>query len=404
MLQSDRRPWTALRPEVGEVLRPVLPTLSDRALASIAAQVPALGGDMEGDFGRALRAGIEAALARLLALFGTAEPALDGELTQMYESFGARESRHGRPLDALLAAYRIGARVSWSHFSDVAITAGMDARELAGLAESIFVYIDELSATSASGHARDHALRSGFRDALRGRLAEALIGGEAASDSARVHRLADEVAWPMPSRLVVAVLPLPDASPFAGTRLPVAPPDVLVATMPGELLAVVPDPVGPGRRDRLARALGPDVEVYVGTVRPPEKAALSLAHARAIHRLVLEGVVPRAPVVIAADYLSELVLHADPGLLADLTHQALAPLAGLSPRRRAELASTLRSWLAHSGERAAVARDLDVHPQTVSYRMAQVATLFGSTLESPRGRFAAMVALEAGLAGGGSRL
>jgi hypothetical protein len=375
----------------------VLPRVAEEALQVIAGELPALGGDLSGDYGRAMRAGIESALSRLLDLFGTAEPALDAELAELYESFGARESRHGRPLDALLAAYRIGARVAWSQFSHAAMQVSTGPHELAGLAESIFVYIDELSAASATGHARDHAARTGYRDALRARLAEALLTGEAASESAHVQRLADEVSWPIPSRLAVAVLPLPAQSAFAGTRLPIAPPDVLVAPMPGELIAVVPDPIGPGRQVRLTRALGPDVEVYVGTVRPPAKAALSLAHARAVHRLVLEAVVPRAPVVLAADHLPELVLHADPGLLADLEHQMLAPLAVLAPQRRAALADTLRSWLGHHGDRAAVARHLGIHPQTVSYRMAQVNDLFAETLDHPRGRFAAWVALEAGL-------
>jgi hypothetical protein len=390
----EDRPWTSLNSSIGDVLRPVLPTVAEKALQSIAAQLPALGGDLSGEYGRALRSGIERALSRLLDLLGTSEPALDPHLAELYESFGARESRHERPLDMLLAAYRIGARVAWSQFSDAAVRAGMDTRELVVLAESIFVYIDELSAASATGHARDHAARTGYRDALRSRLAEALIAGQAASEPARVQRLADEVAWMMPSLVAVAVLPLPEASEFSGTRLPMAPPDVLVVTMDGEILAVLPDPVGPGRRSRLERMLGPQAEVYVGTVRPPEQAALSLAHARAVHRLVLDGVLPRAPVMVAADHLPELVLHADPGLLADLSSHVLAPLAGLNPRRRDELVRTLRSWLGHQGDRTVVAQELGVHPQTVSYRMAQLAELFGDDLRRPRERFAVMVALE----------
>jgi len=394
MLSTDR-PWTGLRPELGEVLRPVVPRVSEAALQAIGAQLPALGRDFGGEFGTALLAGVERALVRLLDLLGTAEPALAPDLAVLYESFGARESRHERPLDTLLAAYRIGARVAWSHFSQAAMAAGMGAGELAVLAESIFVYIDELSAASATGHARDHAARSGYRDALRSRLAEALIAGQAASESARVRRLADELAWPLPARLAVAVLPLPGVSRFAGTRLPMAPPDVLVVTMPGEILAVLPDPSGPGRRARFERVLDPDAEVYVGTVRPPEQAALSLAHARAVHRLVLDGVLPRAPVVAAADHLPELVLHADPGLLADLSRHTLAPLAAVPPRRRDELTRTLRCWLAHRGDRIAVAAELGVHPQTVSYRMTKIGELFGDALQDPRRRFTVMLALEA---------
>lgn len=373
------RPWTGLRPEIGHALRPELGPVSEAALQAIAAHMPELGSDFGGEFGVALRAGIEA---------------------ELYASFGARESRHERALDTLLAAYRIGARTAWSHFSEAAVRAGVDTGELITLAESIFVYIDELSAVSATGHAREHAARTGYRDALRSRLAEALIAGHADSDSARVRRLADELRWPIPARLAVAILPLPDVSQFPGTRLPMAPPDVLVVTLQDELLAILPDPAGPGRRTRLERVLGPAAEVYVGTVRPPEQTALSLAHARAVHRLVRDGVLPRAPVVAAADHLPELVLHADPGLLADLARHILAPLKALTPRRRVELAQTIRWWLRHHGDRAAVGNELGVHPQTVSYRMARAAELFGDTLRDPRHRLALAIALEAGAKAG----
>lgn len=395
-MTSGDRPWTALRPQIGELLRPVLAAVAEAALQEIAGQLPTLGGDLGGEYGRALRGGIERALDRLLDLLGTSEPALDPRLAELYESFGARESRHDRSLDTLLAAYRIGARVAWARFSEAAMIAGVQIGELAVLAESIFVYIDELSAASASGHARDHAARTGYRDVLRSRLAEALIAGEAASQTARVKRIADELAWTIPARVAVAVLPLPHASPFAGTRLPPAPPDVLVLAQDGEILAVLPDPSGPGRRAQLESVLGPDAEVYVGTVRPPEEAAISLAHARAVHRLVLDGVLPRAPVVAAADHLPDLVLHADPRLLSDLTDRTLAPLSRVAPPRREELARTLRSWLAHHGDRVAVAHHLGVHPQTVSYRMAQLSDLFGEALRHPRHQLALAIALEAG--------
>ena len=43
-------------------------------------------------------------------------PALEGA----YE-LGRGEARSGRSMDALLAAYRVGARVSWRHMGDSAV-------------------------------------------------------------------------------------------------------------------------------------------------------------------------------------------------------------------------------------------------------------------------------------------
>lgn len=387
-MSANHRPWTGLDPQITQVLRPALHTVADTAIHEISEQLPVLGGDLTGEYGRALRRGIDLALSHLLDLFGTQDAALDPDLTRVYESFGARESRHRRPMDALLAAYRLGARVSWARFSTAAVESGVDVGQLVTLAEAIFVYIDELSAASATGHARDHAVRAGRRDMLRSRLAAALVEGAAATEPARVHELADDLGWTMPARLAVAVLPMSAA-------VPIPPPDVLALNQEGEVLAILPDPSGPGRRARLTAVVGENAEVYVGTVRPPQEAPVSLAHARAVHRLVLDGVLPPAPVVAAADHLPELVLHADSRLLAELSSRTLAPLVGLPPARRSVLCETLRSWFAHQGNRACVADELGVHPQTVSYRLTQITDLLGPAVTAPHQRLALTLALEA---------
>jgi hypothetical protein len=386
-MSASPRPWTDLDPKIAQLLRPALGTVADATILEIADQLPMLGSDLSGEYGWALRRGIDLALGRLLDLFGTPDAALDTHLTKVYEAFGTRESRHGRPLDALLA-YRIGARMSWARLSTAAVEGGVDVGQLVTLAEAIFVYIDELSAASATGHARDHAASAGRRDVLRSRLAGALVEGAAASDPTLVHELADDLGWTVPARLAVAVLPVSSAQP-------IPPPDVLTLTQEGEVLAILPDPSGPGRRARLTAIVGERSEVYVGTVRPPEEAPVSLAHARAVHRLVLDGVLPPARVVAAADHLPELVLHADPRLLAELSSRVLAPLAELPPARRGVLRDTLRAWFTHQGNRPAVAAELGVHPQTVSYRLAQITELFGPALTDPRQRLALILALEA---------
>jgi len=43
----------------------------------------------------------------------------------------------------------------------------------------------------------------------------------------------------------------------------------------------------------------------------------------------------------------------------------------------------------------AVAAELDVHPQTVRYRLRQLRELFGDALEDPEGRFELALALRA---------
>jgi hypothetical protein len=392
-MSYSHRPWTSLDPAIAGTLRPAVPRAVDAALTEIGEDLPAFVGDLGGAFGHAVRRGVELALGRLLDLLGTSSPALDPRLVQLYESFGESESKQGRQLDTLLAAYRIGARVTWAQFSAAAVAAGVGTGDLVTLAEAIFVYIDELSAASASGHARHHAAQMGHRDVLRSQLAAALIEGEAGTASARVRRLAADAGWTLPERLAVAVLP--GGEQASDRPLPVAPPEVLVLIQEVEVLAIVPDPSGPGRRSRFTAGLGADALVYVGTVRPPEEAPVSLAHARDVRRLVEDGVLAPGPVVAAADHLPELVLHADPLLLADMSGRVLAPLAGLPPRRRAVLLDTLSSWLVYQGDRACIAEQLEVHPQTVSYRMAQLGELYGGTLAEPRRRLELTLALAA---------
>lgn len=380
------RPWSALGPGTGAVLRPALVGAVDAAIVAIDRELPAFQGGLDGELGRTIRRGVEVALDRFLDLLGTEAPALNPRAEQVYAALGAGEGAQGRSMDTLLAAYRIGARVTWGHFAAAAVEAGTPTGDLVVLAEAIFAYIDEISAASAVGYARQQAADAGRRDARRARLAEVLLGGGAAADLARTRRLAADAGWSLPASLVAAVVPLPEGEP----RTPASVPDALVLESEHELVALVPDPAG--RLAQIGAGLGA-APVYLGTERPPEQAHLSLAHARAVRRLVEVGVVPSARLVSAAEHLPELVVGADPTLLDDLASGVTAPLADLPASRRRVLEETLAAWLAHQGDRAAVARALQVHPQTVSYRMARLGALVGERLALPRGRLELTLAL-----------
>jgi len=389
------RPWSGLQPGVATLLRPALPAAIDGSIAAIDRELPAFRAGLDGDLGRTVRRGVEIALNRLLDLMGTDRPALDARARHVYESLGEGEGAQGRSLDTLLAAYRIGARVTWADLAAAAVRGGVGTDQLVLLAEAIFVYIDELSAASASGFARRQAADAGHRDVLRSRLAEAFIDGDAASALPRVRRLAEDAAWPIPERLTVALINLPGGGNGPPAAAAKTDPEVLILPKGADLLALIAEPALPGLVASLAGRFGATA-VYLGTTRAPEQAPLSLAHARDVRRLVAEGLLPASSVVAAADHLPELVIHADASLLADLRRQALAPLDGLAPNRRDVLEATLAAWLAHHGERAQVAAALTVHPQTVSYRMTRLAELFGGALQDPRGRLALTLALAGG--------
>ena len=97
----------------------------------------------------------------------------------------------------------------------------------------------------------------------------------------------------------------------------------------------------------------------------------------------------------AEEHLAELVVHGDAGLASELASTRLEPLEARSPNSRERLLETLSAWLDHQGNVPQVAEALQVHPQTVRYRLAQLRELFGERLEDPDARFELALAVRA---------
>jgi DNA-binding PucR family transcriptional regulator len=119
----------------------------------------------------------------------------------------------------------------------------------------------------------------------------------------------------------------------------------------------------------------------LGSVVEPADGARSHGHARAALRLAHDGL------VAADEHRIELLLGADPALVAELASARLAPLDAETDSSRARLTETLHAWLRHQGNATAAADDLDVHAQTVRYRLGRLRELFGDTLDDPDARY-----------------
>jgi len=384
------RPWDDLPPATAAALRPELPGLADETIAAIRESVPEYARDLEGPFGQALRVGVGEALRQFVEMVerpGTGR----GPGRDVYVALGRGEMRAGRSLDALLAAYRLGARVAWRRLADAGESAGLEPRTLYLLAESIFAYIDEISGESIEGYVSEQAAAAGERQRRRRRLAALLIQ-QPPADPAAVETEAAEAGWPLPRELAAVFAADGDADRLAlrlgeGTIAAPAPPGVC---------ALVPDPEAPGRRQELLAAAGGRPMALGPTVLWAE-AATSAARARLAAKLAADGVIGEGGGLIAADDHSlTLLTHADSRLAADLAARALEPLDGETAASRARLSNTLHVWLREQGRTDAVARALHVHPQTVRYRLARLRELFGEVLERPDGRFELEVALRAG--------
>ncbi len=388
-------PWATLPPELAVVLRPVLPRLAEEVIATIGREVDDYRRPLEGDFGRNVRGGVEFALGRFLDLFGDAEREPGGN-RNVYVQLGRGEFREGRSLDALLNAYRLGARVSWRRFVEAGREADVDPDVLFGLGEAIFAYIDGLSAESTEGYADAQSEAAGERARERRHLVRSLLHVPP-PDAAVVREAARRAGWELPEALAALVLPGQDADALA-SRLGTG---TIAAQHDGVVVALVPDPDAPRRRAQLESALGGEPAALGPTVGWPDAAA-SAARAQLALRVLrpARGASATAPatagLVVADDHLATLVVNADPRLAADLAATALAPLATLPARPREKLTATLSAWLDHRGRVEEVATALGVHPQTVRYRVNQLRELLD--LDDPEARFRLQLALRSGSA------
>ena len=374
-------PWQDLPPELARALRPHVRAVVAEIVSVLPGEVPDYARPIEGAFGDGLRLGVEVALGRFLDLPGTAEPALQVQDRKVYLALGRGENRQGRELPALLAAYRVGARVAFRRFAALAHDAGVDPDALVPLAESVFAYIDELSATSAEGYAQEQSRRAGEHDRRRAELLALALGGTA--DQPALLAAARRAGWPVPEVVVVVVVPHDRADGLALGG------DALLSRDSDALVAVLPDP----GRTALAARLGRR-GAAVGPAGPLAEVPAALSLARRAAGLVADGLVQDDPAFVD-DHLAALVVHGDRALAARLAQVRLAPLDALRPATRERLAETLLAWLQHRGERQHVAAALHVHPQTVGYRLGQLRELLGDALEDPQARFELELSLRA---------
>jgi DNA-binding transcriptional ArsR family regulator len=424
---ASRTTFAAVPPEAADVLRPALPGLADEMIAAISLEVPDYARAMEGTFGQLVRLGVEVALNRFIDM--VADPGADvTRARDTYVNLGRGEFHAGRSLDALLAAYRVGARLAWRRFVDAGTAGGLPPEAIYSLGEAIFAYIDEISAESADGYAEEQSAAAGESQRRRRRLIRLLAQDPPPSQEA-IRTAAQAAAWALPRRL--AVLVAAAAETAAGAEAGGAPPgggepvpgeeivEAIAARLArrlgggtiggaaGGLACVfVPDPDAPGRRRQIVTALdegghrdqddGDSSRVAIGPTVPWHAAASSLRRAAAAFRLAAAGGVGGGPLVIAEEHLATLLLAADRALAADLAASRLAPLAQLADGPRARLTETLRAWLDRPGQVQAVAAELGVHPQTVRYRLRQLRELFGTRLEDPEARFELSLALRVG--------
>jgi hypothetical protein len=245
-------------------LRVRLPAIATTTMAAVVDEVPDYAGALGGTAGDTIEKAVQMAIAGFLKLAGggsDVDPSTPlGPTREGAYALGRGEARSGRSMDSLLAAYRVGARVSWRELARNAAEAGTSAATMAKFAELLFAYIDELSAASVAGHTDELTTSGRVRDRYRERLAQQLLAG-AAPDV--LTAAAARAEWAAPTSLTAVLLPAAEAR----RALASLPADTLVVgeDLPGLddvdpdhplTLLLVPDAEGPGRRHVLRAMSG----------------------------------------------------------------------------------------------------------------------------------------------------
>lgn len=387
---TDAESWR-LDESTYERMRSVLSDVADETVTTIIEQIPSYRGPFTGHRGQRIREAVQLALDMFLRIGlsderGDLDAGAMARVTAAAYDLGRGEARSGRTMEALHAAYRLGARVAWRRLAREAVASGMPAGAVGQFADRVFAYIDELAGASVAGHSDELETSGRAHERLLERIARAVAAGE---DREELLRRAERAGWDPPTTLTAVLLP---ARRAGGVRTGLHP-RALLATgdVPGldddTTLLLVPD-VTPATRPALRRHLEGRAAV-IGPTRPWAQAHASVARALRAASLVGEATVD------TDERLVDLVLLADAEAHADLRARVLAPLDGQRPAARARLEETLRSWLLHQGKREQVAAELYVHAQTVRYRMGRLRELFGEALDDPGAVLALTVALGA---------
>lgn len=385
-LAGDARPTVSFSPALAAEIRGELPRVADEVVRAIIDGVPSYADAFSGPMGETIRTAVQVALGGFVSLAsGRRGVDLSTPTATAVEGayqLGRGEARSGRTTDAILAAYRIGARLSWRELSTVAVRHGIDGTALVEFAELVFAFIDELSAASVAGHADELADTGRVRQQRLERLAVHLLEGAAAET---VTEAAERADWPTPTTLTAVLVPRAQVRPVLGGL----PAETIVVDRP-ELddLALLLVPDVHERRRRVVVQATRGRGATIGPAKPWRSCRTSYDRAVRALSLGLAG--------DTDDHLVPLLLAADPDLVEDLRARVLAPLADLRPAVAEKLAETLRAWLLHHGRREDVAAALFVHPQTVRYRMGQLRERFGDGLEDPATVLALTLALARG--------
>jgi hypothetical protein len=313
---------------------------------------------------------------------------------QRLGSMGAQQAEMGVPLEVLLAAYRLAARVVWREL--IGESAGLDSLPRAtviAVTGQVLEYLDEISGAVGSAYLETRERLMRRRDLDRDRILQRLVAGDVSPELRRLAAASDLDLQP-PYLVLACSIASGDAERDLEAALRSR--GVLtVGDQPGTWIALVPGRTGADRIiDEAERAVAAPGAVRWG-IGPVAKVLEEVSEAARRAREALQVGARLEPAARAWDDAAVGIfgtLSGDPDAMLRYVHHALGRLLAVPPSRSRPLLETLEAVLVTpSLNEAAVV--LGLHRHTVVYRIHRLAEL-GVDVDAPAASHRLWLALQ----------
>ncbi|MCD0449355.1 helix-turn-helix domain-containing protein [Actinocorallia sp. API 0066] len=361
--------------ELGAVLRGRLPEVAAEAILEVEAQVPAVVRPHDPRYAAFLGQAVRWGIGRFVELLAGGDARLE-ELHGFYRELGVMIAEEGIPQESWQSCFRVATGVAINRLTEAVGThPGVTPTAIARVAQDVLYYLEQITGAMNEGYAGARSASDTLQ--YRRKLLDLLISDDPRPED--VHQLALDADWPVPRTIAaVALRPHPDTVALR----PVIPADALPGLHHPEPCLIIPDPAGPGHRQRHAAELR-DWIAAVGPTVGVTRAAESLRWARRTLDLAAQGHLGPDRLIHAGDHTLPIVLLHGGEMMDHLTRTLLAPVTTLRKSSRRPLMETLLRCLQCGFNATEVAVSLNLHPQSIRYRIRQLEDVFGPTIRDP---------------------
>ena len=302
---------------------------------------------------------------------------------QRLGSMGAQQAEMGVPLEVLLAAYRLAARVVWRELiGNPVVTQDLPGPTVIAITGQVLEYLDEISGAVGAAYLETRERLMRRRDRDRDRLLQRLVAGDAGEELRRLAAATDlELRAPY---TVLACRVTTDDAERALDQLLRPRGVLLVADEPATWIALLPARVSAGSVVEEARRVAPAEAPFRWGVGPTAASLDDVAACARRARDALRVGLRLDPAVNAWDDAHVGVfatLAADPEAMSRYVDALLGGILGQPVERSASLLETLEALLVTPSLNDAAAL-LGVHRHTVVYRVRRLAEV-GVNLDQP---------------------